>query len=169
MPPPSNLHKTPGRVASSIIIAIVSAFMAAASAAPPTLPTAIDLALDGREARGLGAPVLILYSQAGCHWCEEARRYIVPLSTTSGTREKAVFRQIDIDSDAILSDFAGQAGSHRQFAKAHKIDMTPTVMLYAPDGQAIGAPIIGMRLPDFYAQYIINAIDAARAAIAAEQ
>ena len=43
---------------------------------------------------------------------------------------------------------------------------TPTVSVLDAEGRALGEAIIGMRLPDFYGQYVDNAIDHARAALA---
>lgn len=156
-------HAILPRLLMSMIVAIACAVEA--FAASPALTNANDLAEDVRVMRTNGKPLLILYSQAGCTWCEEARRYIVPMATDTTTGEKALYRQVNIDSDAKLIDLSGQGSSHRAFAQARKISLTPTVVLYGPDGQAIGEPIVGMRLPDFYGQYLMNAIESARLAI----
>lgn len=156
-------HASPAvlpRLLVSMIIAITCAVEA--SGASPTLMNAQDLAADSRTMRTNRQPMLILYSQAGCTWCEEARRYIVPMAIDPTTRGKAVFRQINIDSDAQLIDFNGEDSTHRAFAQTRKISLTPTVVLHGPDGQAMGEAIIGMRLPDFYGQYLMNAIESAR-------
>lgn len=129
----------------------------ALSAATP-LPPADDLAADAGPLRAAAQPMVILYSQAGCSWCEEARRYLAPLSSNG----RAVVRQVDIDSDALLTDFGGARMSHRTFARVHKVQLTPTVALYDANGKELGEAIVGMRLPDFYGQYLINAIEAAR-------
>lgn len=159
MPTPESRAARPPLFMSVAAFALcVSSAFGASSA----LTGATDLAADLRDMRASGQPLLVLYSQAGCTWCEEARRYIVPMSSAPETRDSAVFRQVDIDSDARLTDFAGMVSSHRSFAQAGKVRLTPTVIIYGPDGKAIGEPIVGMRLPDFYGQYLLNAIESAR-------
>lgn len=146
-------------------LAAILAWTPLALSAAATLPPATDLAADAKAMRANGQPMLVLYSQAGCSWCEEARRYLVPMAQAPETGTKAVFRQIDIDSDAPLSDFHGRRSTHRAFAASHKVRLAPTVVLYGPDGAALDEAIVGMRLPDFYAQYVINAIEAARSSL----
>ncbi|AWI77136.1 hypothetical protein CEW83_19430 [Parazoarcus communis] len=126
------------------------------------LPAAENLAQDARRMRAEALPMVVLYSQAGCTWCEEARRYLVPMSSAAETRDHALYRQVDIDSDAALVDFEGTRTTHREFARVRKVRLTPTVVVYGPDGARIGEAIVGMRLPDFYGQYLSNAVDAAR-------
>ena len=40
--------------------------------------------------------------------------------------------------------------------------MTPTVMMYAPDGRSLVPAIVGVSLPDFYGQYLEQAIEVAQ-------
>lgn len=131
--------------------------------AAQSLTLAENFAADAVRLKQDAKPMLVLFSQRGCTWCEEARRYLVPMSTAAESRDKALFRQIDIDSDAPLVDFDGSGSTHRAFARNRNIRLTPTVVLFAPDGSALGEAIVGMRLPDFYGQYLINAIEAGRA------
>ena len=126
----------------------------ALSAAQPSLPKAADLAIDGAAMRAAKMPMVVLYSQAGCSYCDEARTYLVPMARDPANAQRALFRQIDIDSDAALTDFAGKPTTHRHLAARL-------------EGRTLGEAIIGMRLPDFYGQYVDNAIDDARAALAA--
>lgn len=148
-------------------LATILACVPVALSAATALPAAGDLAADARLMRSSAQPLVVLYSQTGCTWCEEARRYLVPLSTADESHGRALFRQIDIDSDTALTDFAGVRTTHRAFARTRKIRLTPTVALYDADGRELGQAIVGLRLPDFYGQYIINAIDAARSTLKA--
>ncbi len=132
------------------------------SAAPPALPTASDLERDAARMRKERMPMLVLYSQDGCHYCETARSYLVPMAAPELRGRDVLFRQIDIDSDARLVDFSGVVSTHRAVAEAQKARFTPTVRLLDPDGRAIGEDIVGLRLEDFYGQYVDNAIEAAR-------
>lgn len=138
----------------------------ALSATQPSLPKAADLAGDSAAMRAQKLPMVVLYSQAGCHYCDEARTYLVPMADDPANAQRVLFRQIDIDSDATLTDFAGKPSTHRRLAREVGAKLTPTVSVLDAEGRALGEPIVGMRLPDFYGQYVDNAIDDARAAMA---
>ncbi len=131
-------------------------------AAPLVLPKPADLQREAVEMARAGKPMVVLYSQANCHWCEQARSYLVPLSREDGTGDSALFRQIDLDSDARMVDFAGRSTTQRAFAGTERVRFTPTVVVYGPDGRQLAEPIVGMRLADFYGQYIVQAIETAR-------
>ena len=131
----------------------------------PALIQPTDLRDEATRIAHDGDPMVVLYSQRSCGWCDQARTHLVPMSQRSGDGIDAIFRQIDIDSDTPLIDFEGRTTTQRRFAQAQGVRFTPTVMVYGPDGTPIGAPILGMRLPDFYGQYIENAIGQARQAI----
>lgn len=138
----------------------------ALSAAQPGLSGAVDLASDGAAMRAAKVPMVVLYSQAGCSYCDEARTYIVPMANEPANAKRALFRQIDIDSDAALTDFAGRSTTHRRLAGQLGARVTPTVSVLDADGRTLVEPIVGMRLADFYGQYLDNAIDDARATLA---
>jgi len=107
-------------------------------------------------------PMVVLYSQAGCNYCDTARNYLIPMSAPDAQGRRALFRQINIDSDADLFDFYGARTTHRAIAKSQKVRFTPTVRIIDASGHAVGEEIVGMRLEDFYGKYIENAIDDGR-------
>ncbi|CAH1747436.1 conserved protein of unknown function [Thauera humireducens] len=147
--------------------AILACVPIALSAAPPALPKASDLAGDAATMRSERMPMVVLYSQAGCSYCETARSYLMPMSAPEAQGRRALFRQIDIDSDAALVDFSGTRSTHRVVARTQKARFTPTVRVFDADGRAVGDDIVGMRLEDFYGQYVENAIDEARSRMGA--
>lgn len=119
-----------------------------------------DLAADAQRLRERRIPLLVLYSQADCAWCERARReFLVPLANDPASADRVLLRQIDLDRDAPLDDFAGRTTTHRAFAKAQHARFTPTLMFYGPDGRQLSEPIVGFRLADFYGEYIERGID----------
>jgi hypothetical protein len=75
---------------------------------------------------------------------------------------RALFRQVNLDSLATIHDFAAQSVSQRSFAQRYRVKVTPTLLVLGPDGTPLAAPIIGMRLPDFYGQYVSQLIDEAQ-------
>lgn len=130
-----------------------------ATAAAAELPLAQDLARDAQELAAKRIPMLVLYSQADCRWCERVRReYLGPMQRDPSYRARVVLRQIDLDSPAALLDFASHATTHQDFARAEGARVTPTVQLYGPKGERLAETIVGFLLPDFYATYIDAAI-----------
>jgi len=141
-------------------LAILAWLPGALGAAEGSLAVARDFARDGRDLSAKKLPMLVLYSQADCPWCERARReYLVPMQRDAAYRDRVVLRQIDIDSDAPLTDFAGHPTTHREFGKAERARVAPTVMIYGPGGERLSDPIVGFRIPDFYGAYLERAID----------
>ena len=138
----------------------------ALSAAPPQLPKAADLAADGLAMRAGSMPMVVLYSRADCSYCDQARHYLVPMANDPANAQRALFRQIDIDSDASLTGFGGQPTTHRAVARQLGARFAPTVSVLDADGRPLGEAIVGMRLADFYGQYVDNAIDSARTMLA---
>ncbi len=140
-----------------LMVAAILAWPPLASALPP----AQDLATDARQMRESKVPMLVLYSRAGCDWCERARRdYLEPLAADPATAGRVLIRQVDIDRRTAIADFSGKAGNHRDFARSRKIRLTPTLEVLGPDGELLTEAIVGVRLPDFYGTYIERAIDA---------
>lgn len=124
------------------------------------LPAAIDLRSEASEAARSGNPLIIIYSRKDCKYCETVKRdYLKPLAESPRYKNRVVIRQINQDGDQALSDFKGGQTSHARFALSEKVKLVPVVAFYGPDGRRLADPIIGGRLPDFYASYLEDAID----------
>ena len=124
------------------------------------LPAAIDLRREATEAARSGHPLIIIYSRQDCKYCETVKRdYLKPLAESPRYKNKVVIRQINQDGDQALSDFSGGRTSHARFAASEKVKLVPVVAFYGPEGRRLAEPIIGGRLPDFYASYLEDAIE----------
>jgi thioredoxin-related protein len=125
-----------------------------------SLAPARDLARDGRELRARRLPLLVLYSQKSCSWCDKARReYLLPMQKDAAYRDRLMLRQIDLDSDVPLTDFTGRRTTHSEFARAERARLTPTIAFYGPEGERLSEPIVGLRIADFYGAYLERGID----------
>ena len=136
-------------------------FSASAQAAETTLNKALDLASDAQEATRLHIPVLVLYSLPGCPYCESIRRsHLIPMQAASekNTPRRAIIRQVDLKSSLSMIDFAGQRVTHSQFAQAQNIKFAPVVAFYGKDETPLTDPLMGTMLPDFYSQYLDDAL-----------
>ena len=104
--------------------------------------------------------MLLLVTQPGCSYCEQARHYLSHLADESPQR--VLLRELDLLSRDLLSDFDGQRIDQRQLALRLGAGLTPTVLLVGPEGNVLVEPVIGLKLADFYLAYIEQAIRAAR-------
>jgi thioredoxin-related protein len=140
---------------------------------PPTAPMAAehaaalqlaaDFAADAREARALNAPVMVLFSQSWCPWCERVRReYLSPMQRDPAYRSRVLIREVDADAGTALVDFSGAATTQREYASRFKVSRVPVIVLLGPDGALLTEPMVGMALPDFYQAYLDEAIDNGR-------
>lgn len=141
-------------------IALILSWLIPALAAAAPLAPAQDFAADARDMRARRTVMLVLFSQDGCPWCERARNEVLlPLAGDPASSQRVVLREVAIDSDAPLTDFAGRRITHRRFAADEGAHLTPTLVVYGPDGKHLAEPIVGFRLADFYAEYVNRAIE----------
>ena len=154
-----------------LLLAPAIAVATAAGAAPRTeIPLATDLQADGRQARARRVPLVILFSLPGCPYCEIVRRsHLAPMLRDPDRAARAIIRQIDIDGDQPVTGFSGERITPSQIAKAHGVRAVPVVAFWDGDGKAVAEPLSGMLLPDFYSAYLDDAIETARARLAARR
>jgi thioredoxin-related protein len=141
---------------------------AAAATNAGALPAARDFAADSRNVASGKKPLLVLFSQTGCPWCERARReFLLPMQANSSYQAKVIFRQIDIDQATPLTGFDGAPTSHQAFARMMKVDRFPTILLLGQDGRVLAEPLVGFGIADFYGAYIDERIEQAVARLLA--
>ncbi len=125
------------------------------------LPPAHDLAQDGRTSAQERKPILLFFDRQECPYCERAlREYLVPMSR-EGWKDRALFRQVDIDRALPLIDFDGSAATHDKLAVRFGVALSPTVLVVDAHGRALAAPLVGLMTVDFYGAYLDNALEAA--------
>jgi thioredoxin-related protein len=151
----------PAKARQRLIFGLILAWWSFAAPALEPVPLANDLAADGRIARAGDAPVVVLFSRTPCGWCDRARREHLNAMATNAVGG-ALFRQVDLDTNAPLTDFSGQRTTHRAFAQRHHVKMTPTLLFFGDDGRELAAPIVGYRLAEFYGTLIEDAIEDSR-------
>ena len=58
-----------------------------------------DLAADARLASKQKIPLLVLFSEAGCPWCERARQeFLLPMQRNPEYKAKVIMREVEIGS-----------------------------------------------------------------------
>lgn len=130
------------------------------------VPLARDLAAESQAAQAKQMPVLVLFMSPRCPYCEQIlKEFLLPMQHNPEYRAKVVMRQVVIDSDAKLLDFAGRTTTHAQFAVQNKIKLVPTIKLFDARGRELTEPLVGLLTPDFYGAYLDQAIDEALAKV----
>ena len=147
--------------------ALAGAGAAGVRAADPTatphrfnLPLATDLAADAAASARDKVPIFLFLDRYDCPYCERAlAQFVVPMSKEPPWRDRAIFRQIEIDRPLPLVDFDGSATTHRRLAARYRVSLTPTVVVVDGAGRTIGDPVVGLLTADFYAAYLQRAIE----------
>ncbi len=161
MPPPC--ARARHAVAAVLLGAALLAGGASALAAPAHLPPATDLAAQGAAAAGKGQPLVVLVSLPGCVYCETVRRNYLGPQAAAGKIEA---RELDMTAATPLRNADGTMTTARDWARSHNVSVAPTVLFLDARGRSLAAPLQGLQ-PDFYGAYLEQALDQARAALAA--
>lgn len=143
------------------ILACLAALFVAAPAWAQMIP-ARDLAADARIASQRKIPLLLLFSEAGCSYCERARNeFLVPMQRNPEYQAKVMMREVGIDSDAALVDFSGNKTTHAEYARRMRVSMMPWVVMVGPRGETLAEPVVGFRGADYYGYFLDQRIDSA--------
>lgn len=103
-------------------------------------------------------PLLLFFDREECPFCERAlREYLVPFSRDEW-KNRALFRQVEIDRTLPVRDFDGTVTTHQALAARYGISLSPTVLIVDAQGRAMAEPIVGLLTVDFYGAYIQNAL-----------
>lgn len=150
-----------------LLLALAAAALPAVAApAPPDLPLAIDLSADARSVRRARTPLVVLFSVPNCPYCHEVRRsHLLPLLRDPARGPRFILRQVDLGGEARVVGFDGRATTHAELARARGVRAAPEVVFWDDLGQPVAEPLRGMLLPDFYAAYLDESLEAARRAL----
>jgi len=124
------------------------------------LQQADDLDQVAAEARAKRIPVLIAFMQQSCPYCAIARKnHLLPIQADPQWGKRVLIREVDVDRNTALRDFAGAPTTHRAFARLHQVQKVPTLIVFDADGKPVGSPLVGLLTEDFYRLYIEQAIE----------
>jgi len=144
-------------------------WIAAATGAEPLLPEADDLRALGARSVRFEAPVVLLFSTTGCHFCSEVRRnYLAPRWAEERRRPvpKWLFADIDIASTRPLIDFEERSTTQAAYASRIGIGIVPVVLVVDARGRPLAEPLVGLDSAGFYDGLLQSRLDAARRQIA---
>jgi thioredoxin-related protein len=126
------------------------------------LPVAMALPAQLAQALDKKMPLVVMVSLAGCPYCKIAREnYLLPL-----LRQSAIaVVQLDMQSKAPVTDFAGLATNHSALIERWRINIAPTVLFFGARGTEVAERLVGGYLPDFYGAYLQDRLAAAQRAV----
>lgn len=124
------------------------------------LPLAKDMTSTARDAQQRRAPILILFSAPGCHYCAQVRdEFLIPTTRNADYDNKVVMVEVEAGSSMRMVDFDGKPTTHADFARRYRISMTPTVKLMDSQGHEVAVPLVGIVSADYYGGFLDQAID----------
>jgi hypothetical protein len=142
-------------------LAVAPPVFARQQAQRAVLHPAVDLAADGAVSIRERRPILLFFDRGDCPYCERAlREYVVPLSAEAPWRERAIFRQVEVDMPLPVTGFDGRATTHRALAAAYRVTLTPTIYVVDASGAPIANAVVGLTTIDFYGAYLDDALGA---------
>ncbi len=136
---------------------------AAGSDAPAyKVPRTADLKADGQLARRQNLPILLMFSQTGCSYCEQVlEQFLEPMRKSGDYTDKVIMRRIKLDSFEEIKDFDGQWREPDEIALRYRASVTPTVVFIDYRGHELAERILGLTTPAFYGGELDDAIDLA--------
>jgi thioredoxin-related protein len=124
------------------------------------VPHSRDLKADGKLDAAHQAPLMIVFTSPGCHFCTTVKNeYLIPMLKDAAYKGKVVIRQVQVGSDTVLNGFDGKKLTEGEFAADLNIFMVPTVKVFDAKGREVAKGIVGLLTPDFYQGYLDMAID----------
>lgn len=136
--------------------------LSATSQAAPAyeVPRTTDLRADGRLAREKNLPILIMFSQDGCSYCEQVReQFLEPMRKSGEYADKVIMRMIKVDRFADIRDFDGRKREPSDIAARYRASVTPTVIFVDYRGNELAERVLGITTPAFYGGELDDAIE----------
>ncbi len=138
-----------------------SLFSALAWSAPQQIIYTHNLPQDAHIAQKKGVPLLVIFTSPECAYCERSMQdYLIPMQQNPQYTHKVMIRRIQITDDTPLTGWDGKPTSGKLYAASLNIKLTPTIIVFTPDGKQASDPIVGVDSEDYYGGYLDNAIDA---------
>ena len=107
-----------------------------------------------------------MYAAETCEYCERLEEEILgPMYQSGEFNNRAIIRKVMIDGIENIRDFNGNMVDAENFAYKRGVEVTPTLQFVDASGKELAPEMIGYNTPEFYANYIENAIDKSRQVI----
>ena len=125
-----------------------------------------DLQQDGRLAAYSKVPLMVLFSQEGCAFCELLKEEIInPMLISGDYTNQVLIREFMIDDEEPAVGFDGKPIGPMDIFQNYGLFVTPSVLILDGRGSELAERQIGINTVDYYAYYLDEAIDKALAKI----
>ncbi len=125
-----------------------------------------DLAADARLATERGVPLLVMFAQEGCAYCELVEsEFLRPMILSGDYEDRVVIRKLMLDSFDSIRDFDGSSVEVETLATRFNAPLTPTLVFLSPQGRELAPRLIGISTVDFYGGDLEARIDTALATL----
>jgi len=116
---------------------------------------------DAQLARQKGVPLVVMFSQQGCVYCNIVRDdYLKPMLISGDYENKVLLREVKIDSYADVRNFDGKNIPSDELATFYRAYLTPTVIVFDSYGKSHHR-IVGLVNEYYYSGELDDAIDKA--------
>lgn len=124
-----------------------------------TVQMTTNLLADAKTAEQKQVPILILFSQESCGFCEIVRSdFLRPMLLNRDYDNKVLIRQMEFDGDDVIG-FDGQKVDMDTFMEPYNVGFTPTVIFLDSKGNELTEQIIGITTVHFYGGFLDDNID----------
>jgi len=128
---------------------------------PVQVKLSTDLYQDAQLAKEKGVPIVVMFSQDGCGYCNIVReQFLKPMLRSGEYTNKAIIREVKIDSFEDVRDFNGKQVPSDELSTTHRAYLTPTVVVFDSKGKAHHR-ILGLTNEYYYGGELDDAIDKA--------
>jgi len=126
-----------------------------------TVKVSDNLYQDAQLAKQKGVPLVVMFSQDGCIYCDIVReQFLKPMLRSGDYKDKAIIREVKIDSFEDVRSFDGKMVPSDELATVYRAYLTPTVVVFNSKGQSLHR-ILGIANEHYYGGELDDAIDKA--------
>ncbi len=145
-----------------MVLCLGMARAASPDVALASVPVTRDLAADAALVANQHLPLLLVFAQDHCNYCDKLDREVLnPSYGTGAYNGKVIVRRFMIDSYATVNDFDGKRIDASELSRKFKVYVTPTLLLVDAQGRELVPRIVGVDNIDFYSAYLDDSIAAA--------
>ena len=126
------------------------------------LPPAHNLQQELAAALARREPLVVMVSLEGCAFCKIARDHHLERRHRIDGLHVA---QVDMRGRSRVLDFQGQPMTHDDLVRLWKVRIAPTVLFFGRGGAEVAERLVGGYIPDFYAAYLDQRLELARASL----
>lgn len=114
---------------------------------------------DAQLAQQKQVPLLIIFSQEYCGFCEKLKEEIIhPMLISDDYTNKVVIRELRIDGQNI-NDFNGRMIGPGDIFTRYMLHVTPSLLLLDKNGDELAERQIGINTIDYYGYFLDKAIE----------